>query len=486
MSSMGLERWQCGIGEVEEEVERLHVALRVKEQAAASLQVRNAALERELHLQSSTVQDVVLLQQRLAKANEEAISMGEGMRKAFSEVAALDNTLTHVQRELTVTKHQLGETQHELDDKTSQLTSQLQELHTYYASVLEAKESSVASLQGLLASQQAAMQEQQALWDEQRTALQDSLHVLRDSANANAAAAAKSTAEALGDHRRQEQGITGGSKGSLAWQELPRGRWESKPQADLVLFLEGKVDRLEREKGALAQEKSDLLREKSGLLQEKNDILQERSDLSLEIKELVHERGLLQRRLQGQEQQLESVESDRGLRLEEFEAKLEEMERKAAYNRSELERRVHALEGQLKDRDKLLLKADKRYQELTRKHLALGNAFESAMASSLAAPPPVNPYASGWPLADHTAGNRHKNGAVYPWASPALKHGSALGLDAGSTARDAQLKMRMDGQRAWTQNIICDCTSVKCVFGAAQDAHGRAEGQGMTCAGDSR
>eukprot|EP00983_Pelagomonas_calceolata_P081511 1155603-Pelagomonas_calceolata.AAC.2 len=180
-------------GDLIGEVERLHAALRTKEQAAAALQVRNSALERELQLQSSTVQDV-----RLAKANEEAISMGEGMRKAYSDAAALDNTLTHVQKELAATKHQLGETQHVLDEnlylflltglQTKLMglnahnsvnfrsfpndvlessvskripgcvapfrTSQLQELHTYYASVLEAKESSLASLQGLLASQQ--------------------------------------------------------------------------------------------------------------------------------------------------------------------------------------------------------------------------------------------------------------------------------------------------------------------------------------------
>jgi len=63
---------------------------------------------------------------------------------------------------------------------------------------------------------QAAMQEQQQLWDEQRTALQDSLDVMRNSADANAAAvAAASQAPHFGSSTRQ--------------------------QADLVLFLEGKV-----------------------------------------------------------------------------------------------------------------------------------------------------------------------------------------------------------------------------------------------------
>jgi len=43
--------------------------------------------------------------------------MGEGMRRACSEVASMENTLTHVQRELASTKHQLDIAQHELAEK---------------------------------------------------------------------------------------------------------------------------------------------------------------------------------------------------------------------------------------------------------------------------------------------------------------------------------------------------------------------------------
>eukprot|EP00967_Tisochrysis_lutea_P082381 scaffold114059_cov22-Tisochrysis_lutea.AAC.1 len=54
------------------------------------------------------------------------------------------------------------------------------------------------------------------------------------------------------------------------------------------------------------------------------------------------------------------------------------------------------------------------------------------MASPLAAPQPLSPYAAGWPIADHAAGNRHKNGGVRGSGAlelvVALKHAHTFGM----------------------------------------------------------
>ena len=80
---------------------------------------------------------------------------------------------------------------------------------------------------------QSAHHEQQLLWEAQRTALQDALDVMRDSADANAAAARadmSAAAAAVADSSSPARGPVSSPWGGKIRQ-----------QADLVLFLEGKV-----------------------------------------------------------------------------------------------------------------------------------------------------------------------------------------------------------------------------------------------------